>query len=352
MVMVLCLGERHILEVHLTDLQAAKDHAAEFARRLDRLRQLDEGLEDDGNLNHEAYQELEDWILEPFRPNLEAVEDSELVSKRSWTLGQCFSPKNICYRLTVGSEALAYQEQDIEPSRKTMGIPHVAASKAIPIQQQNLLKAFKPDQLIVEWDTSKHDGPPPNTKVRYVDDHNVAAEYFFKSVEEAKERSFSREVTLLLNIQQLQSGNSSSAAVRIPSIIGYVEHNNKEMAGELAAILLQHIDADESMYFLCRPVDEGAEVPNAERKNKWKQQIIQMVKWLHDHDFIWGDVKADNVLIDGQDNAWLIDFGGFTPGWVDEKKENSVAGDLQGVERIIAFLKGEDVQDVGLISSE
>lgn len=137
-----------------------------------------------------------------------------------------------------------------------------------------------------------------------------------------------------------------STPVRIPSIIGYVEHDIEDFAGEVAGILLQYVDADESMHFLCRPMDEGIEAPHEERKNKWNQHINQTVKWFHEHNLIWGDAKADNVLIDGQDNAWLIDFGGgFTPGWVDEKKRNSAAGDLQGLERIAAFLAGQDIQD-------
>lgn len=128
LLVVSCFGERYVLEVRLTNFQAAKDYAAEFARRFDRLRQLDERLDDVGNLHYEAQLKLEDWILEPFQPHLKAANDSESAAEQSWTMGECFLPKTSCYRLIMDSKALVYQEQDVESSRKTMGIPHMAAS--------------------------------------------------------------------------------------------------------------------------------------------------------------------------------------------------------------------------------
>ncbi|KAK1948708.1 hypothetical protein LY78DRAFT_39560, partial [Colletotrichum sublineola] len=54
---------------------------------------------------------------------------------------------------------------------------------------------------------------------------------------------------------------------------------------------------------------------------------------------IWGDVKAENVLIDREDNAWIIDFGGsYTPGWVDKEKAGTLAGDAQGLAKILDIL--------------
>lgn len=55
-------------------------------------------------------------------------------------------------------------------------------------------------------------------------------------------------------------------------------------------------------------------------RRKWFDSMVQTVKILHSNNIIWGDVKADNVVIDRQQNAWLIDFGGgVTWGWVDEE---------------------------------
>jgi len=46
------------------------------------------------------------------------------------------------------------------------------------------------------------------------------------------------------------------------------------------------------------------------------------------------------VLIDENGNAMAIDFGGgFTDGWVDERNQGTVCEDLQGLEKIVSFMR-------------
>jgi tRNA A-37 threonylcarbamoyl transferase component Bud32 len=60
------------------------------------------------------------------------------------------------------------------------------------------------------------------------------------------------------------------------------------------------------------------------------------VKELHRVGAVWGDAKTDNILIDKDSNAWVIDFeGGYTEGWVDEDKAGTEEGDLQGLGKIL-----------------
>lgn len=60
---------------------------------------------------------------------------------------------------------------------------------------------------------------------------------------------------------------------------------------------------------------------------------------LHYQSIIWGDAKADNILIDTQDNAWIIDFGGsYTLGWVDAEKAGTIEGDMQGLAKIMDII--------------
>jgi tRNA A-37 threonylcarbamoyl transferase component Bud32 len=77
-----------------------------------------------------------------------------------------------------------------------------------------------------------------------------------------------------------------------------------------------------------------------ERRQKWITQIRETVDELHKIGVIWGDGKPSNVIIDVQDDAWLIDFGGgWTEGWVDEAVAETVDGDWQAVDNIIKFLE-------------
>lgn len=75
---------------------------------------------------------------------------------------------------------------------------------------------------------------------------------------------------------------------------------------------------------------------NPDLRRRWASQIEGLVKALHQEGIIWGDVKADNVLIDKNNDAWVIDFGGsYTPGWVDSDKAGTLEGDKQGLGKII-----------------
>jgi len=74
-------------------------------------------------------------------------------------------------------------------------------------------------------------------------------------------------------------------------------------------------------------------------REKWATQIRETVAKLHDLDVVWGDVKSENVLIDKDGNAVIIDLeGGFTRGWVDSDKSGKLEGDLQGLERMTNFI--------------
>ncbi|KAM3552958.1 hypothetical protein MY1884_006927 [Beauveria asiatica] len=55
---------------------------------------------------------------------------------------------------------------------------------------------------------------------------------------------------------------------------------------------------------------------------------------------VWGDAKPDNVLIDGNQNAWVIDFGGgYTEGWVPKNLAGTVKGDLTALTKIVDYVE-------------
>jgi tRNA A-37 threonylcarbamoyl transferase component Bud32 len=80
------------------------------------------------------------------------------------------------------------------------------------------------------------------------------------------------------------------------------------------------------------------DVPVALR-SKWKEQVVSTVELLHKAGVIWGDVKADIVLIDDWDDAWVVDFGGsYLKRWVHEESAETLAGDAHGLAKIVGFL--------------
>ncbi|KAI1291241.1 hypothetical protein F5Y03DRAFT_377292 [Xylaria venustula] len=77
-------------------------------------------------------------------------------------------------------------------------------------------------------------------------------------------------------------------------------------------------------------------------RSKWAEQIKCSVAQLHQVGILWCDPKTDNVLIDDEGDAVVLDFGaGNTVGWVDADKYGTLEGDIQGLEKILAHLREE-----------
>ena len=55
---------------------------------------------------------------------------------------------------------------------------------------------------------------------------------------------------------------------------------------------------------------------------------------------VWGDVKPDNIMIEKESNhVMLVDFGGgFSTGWIENRLQDTEAGDLQGLSRVLEYI--------------
>ncbi|KAF5971648.1 cocaine esterase [Fusarium bulbicola] len=79
----------------------------------------------------------------------------------------------------------------------------------------------------------------------------------------------------------------------------------------------------------------GKKDTSTELRERWAQQVSDTVRQLHAAGIVWGDAKPDNVLVDQENNAWLIDFGGgYTNGWVSKELSGTVEGDLEGLKKM------------------
>lgn len=94
----------------------------------------------------------------------------------------------------------------------------------------------------------------------------------------------------------------------------------QDSEGYVMGLLLSYID------FRCI---DGRNPRYSELRQTWVDQISHTLKNLHSHRIVWRDAKAANVLIDANEDAYLIDFGGgYTEGWVDKENSNSIDGDI------------------------
>ena len=153
--------------------------------------------------------------------------------------------------------------------------------------------------------------------------------YCLKTVDRAgSESDFIREVFIL---RQCSHPN-------IFRLIGVVETANQK--GKLQGMLLDYIENARSL--------QAVEFISPHDCDKWTNQIRDAIEYLHGKELVWGDAKPSNVLIHTDGNAVLIDFGGgATKDWVDTENYETYRGDLQGLERIISFMKKKSAEEFG-----
>jgi hypothetical protein len=155
--------------------------------------------------------------------------------------------------------------------------------------------------------------------------------YFFKAFHPGAPGSAKAELEAYRKIAEADLGPD----VRICRLHGVVQ--DKE--GLLMGMLLTYVDHQNRT--LTRAL--WPEIPVSLRQ-QWASQIRETLAELHRVGIVWGDAKAENVLIDKENNAWITDFGGgYTVGWVDAEKAGTVEGDLQGLAKILNFLFDDDV---------
>ncbi|KAL1864294.1 hypothetical protein VTK73DRAFT_5968 [Phialemonium thermophilum] len=126
--------------------------------------------------------------------------------------------------------------------------------------------------------------------------------------------------------------------LRICRLFGLVTDDN----GAVLGLLLTYIDHNGGS--LASSVDPH--YPSPSTKKGWVDELEAAVAELHRAGIVWGDVKAQNVLVDREDHVWITDFGGgYTEGWVERERAGTVEGDLAGLARLREFVFQDASQD-------
>ncbi|KAM0239555.1 hypothetical protein ACHAP5_008280 [Fusarium lateritium] len=140
----------------------------------------------------------------------------------------------------------------------------------------------------------------------------------------------------LINLQAIAEATSDfDAPLRIPLLRGYVTH---AVTGAIIGLLRSWIPPSQYGNTIQDAGRHMATIPVPLRR-KWLRQVTEAVKALHGAGLFWGDGKADNICIDPEDNAWLIDMaGGFTQNWVSKDIAGTKEGDNHSLLKLKAFL--------------
>jgi serine/threonine protein kinase len=131
-----------------------------------------------------------------------------------------------------------------------------------------------------------------------------------------------REIKLLKRIEDI----NLSEKFNIPRVIGpvYGSENSGQMIGfvqtniKMPIPLVKLLDKDISQH----------------KRERWAKEVDRIKELLHDNDSVHGDMKADNFLVDEDDQLWITDFGGsLTEGWINPDLMETEECDIMGAER-------------------
>lgn len=203
-------------------------------------------------------------------------------------------------------------------------------------------RVYNPSEVILCYDRSEDVLVKPPQRVQLSDSHGKNhTSYFLKCfVEHGHPAQLERE---LATFQKIEKSNITAGA-RISRLHGIVA---TEDGKSILGLLLTWIDAPKG------PLQYQYRRRSLQERLRWAAQIRETIEELHREGVVWGDAKLDNVLLDKDGTPWVIDFGGgYTPGWVDREKFETIEGDLQGLERIVGKLSDPSIPPSSGYSSD
>ena len=259
-------------------------------------------------------QDFYNWIAEPLLPIFRRF--SALESPPN-CLEDFLFPESYSFTLRADGDSLIpnpYHETDCKHRLFGVGVPQTISMP---------WPCYKPSDIQPCRDIRLFGSRSPLPSKVLLPDGSSA---FLKLMRPGNKRSLLHELNAYQKIQNADLDES----VRTSRLLGLVRDDDYIVFG----ILLTYIDCGART--LSCAVNPSADTHT---RSKWAEQIEDTITRLHHAGIAWGDAKPDNVLIDHDDDAWLIDFGGsYTDAWVPKELAETLQGDLVSLGKIKDFI--------------
>jgi hypothetical protein len=298
-----------VKEANIEDLSATASH--------------DSGVfipETDGNAlkgEEDAEAALQQWMLTPIESKLAELAPGSGADK-ALSLQEWYNVPTHFFNLETNDKQLTAVELEADDDlqrRVDKLLPEINVPKYV--RELDTLWYQASDLVVLDGSNS----PPPYHPTRVK--NGEGREYFLKLVDSGQPQPTKRELTMLKRIEN-QGLHEHLRCPKLEGIVTREDDHNKIMG------FLQTDIPDPTP--LTTKLD--TEVPQ-ELRDRWALEAERMKDVLHEHGMIWGDAKADNFMVDKDDQLWIIDFGGsYTEGWVDPEVKETEEGDDMGVEKI------------------
>ncbi|KAF5016671.1 hypothetical protein F66182_11575 [Fusarium sp. NRRL 66182] len=273
-------------------------------------------------------EDAHDWLFQSFEPLItQLVQCSGVDAVANPTLAHYFFPWQT-YNLHLVAVKDEVKPQLIETGHHGWSSPVIKVDNNFLLELNQWTQSYTPSEVHLCYDRPEESliKTPKRTTVLGQDGRPITC--FFKKFGLSFGSSHAKK--------ELEAMKKISTA-RLPPppktyichLVGVVREENN-----LLGMLFAWIDGGGVLS------EARAAKSSAALKQRWLSQINTSIEQLHDKGIVWGDAKADNILIDRDENAWVIDFGGsYTLGWVDKDKAGTFEGDYQGLGKINDMLR-------------
>ncbi|KAL4809187.1 hypothetical protein BDV18DRAFT_156946 [Aspergillus unguis] len=326
---VLCFGMRFHIDVSKDRLVRNSKLTMQFEAMTQKLNPenqpgQEQDCDGDADSDADAREELSFWILQLCKTHMERFSDQTVKRRPIRTLHDYFNIETLVLAFNE-YRGLAPQAHSSVPNRKLLKeiTPNVPLDGSIVELGLPLVYPWQVE--LFETETWKDLPKNPN---KVVLDSQLR---FFKPAWDAEFTNL--KISTLLRIQSLGLQDS----IRVPKLLELVRFNEVIIdAVRVSGMLFEYIEHRgtlEQMDF---------HRVSAEVRKKWRRQLKDGVKCLHEAGIVWGDAQPESILVDSDYNLWFIGLGGeYCGGDMDEDKMGTIEGDLQALESMLAWLKSQ-----------
>lgn len=265
-----------------------------------------------------------DWLSKPFEPLIVRLAPRTL--KRPGdelpTLAEYLFPPHFVCSLSATNEKLEIDSKNLD-----WGSPMIFVKQDFLDDLGRWTQSYNPNEVAICYDNPRDVLIKPPKRVLIDGKDGSRVECFFKRFETSFGLKHAK-MELDTHKRIAQAHLHPPPKTFICQLHGVVRDGN-----QLTGMLFTWINTKGVLS------KARADQSTAQLKARWATQIKGALEMLHRRKIIWGDAKAENILIDMDNNAWIIDFGGsYTVGWVDKEKAGTLEGDAQGLARILDIL--------------
>lgn len=289
-----------------------------------------------GTTCEDAEKKMYKWMLAPVSAHLNDLAPEPSPSdEHNQTLEQWYACKTHFFDIEIAEQILQAVElassEDIE-KRMTKLRPHLAH---IPKYISNIEVPWYSSADLTVLECADTPDPYHPCLVKH---QQSGKQMFFKTVDNYNTQPIKREIDILDKIEK----KGLRQKFYCPKLLGIVtsatpaeveKNSRNSIMGYLQTAIKQPTP-------LTLKLDSA--VPQ-DKRDIWARKVNEAKNILHENGIIWGDAKADNFVVDAEENLWIIDFGGsYTEGWVDPDIAETKRGDNMGVTKIVNALRDPD----------